>query len=206
YNIMSIKYGFYKTPVPNDREDKQEYHARFIANGRTEVERLSQLIEATTKFNASDIKGILVGFIFAMRMDLEAGFIIQLEGIGTFYPTLATQTIINEDGTTEQVVKVKSVGFRCNKKLRRAIQDVPLERVKHVKAARVKPHERENKILAYLKEHVSISIKEVMRLNHYCRERARKDINKLLEEKKIIKIGGGNQVLYILPYPETPDR
>ncbi|MCD8043655.1 MAG: hypothetical protein LUH10_11390 [Tannerellaceae bacterium] len=95
---MGVKYGIYKTPVPAGREDKQEVHARFIPTARTGMERLCELVSARTAYSGSEVKGILDAFVYVFKLDLEAGFIIELEGLGTFYPAIVSKMEADEKG------------------------------------------------------------------------------------------------------------
>jgi len=199
---MAIKYGLYKTPVPGDREEKQAYHARFISTSRTTLERLSQLVSSQTNLSESEVAGVLLAFVSVFKLEMKAGITVELEGIGTFFPALTSHMEINEMGEEELTVKVKTVGFRCAKSLRKEIRDIPLQRDpdKHLYMHRMPVEERKAQILSLLEEDISFTTHDVRKLNHCSKIQALADIKELLEEKKIISTGKGKNVLYLRPY------
>lgn len=45
---MSLKFGWYKTPVPGDREDKQVPHARIISQGTLDTKYMCKMISMSS--------------------------------------------------------------------------------------------------------------------------------------------------------------
>ncbi len=200
---MSIKYGLYKTPVPGDREDKGEYHARFLASGRTTFDRLSELIAARTTLSDSEVKGMLKAFVYVFQLDMKVGMRIELEGIGTFYPVLASRMEENEKGEQKLKVEVKTVGFRCAKSLKNKLRYASVSKKKSLKIVRIPPEQRKSNILEYLQRNISITTKEAQDLNHCSKPLALADIHALMEEGKILSVGAKRNTLYIRPYGKS---
>ncbi|MCD7932518.1 MAG: DeoR family transcriptional regulator [Tannerellaceae bacterium] len=99
-------------------------------------------------------------------------------------------------------MKVKTVKFRCARSLKQAIQLSPVIRDedKVYKENRLPSGERKNRIVKYLKKHVSITTKETKLLNECTKETALKDLKELMEENKILSVGNGRSSLYIRAY------
>ncbi|MCD8179022.1 MAG: HU family DNA-binding protein [Tannerellaceae bacterium] len=167
------------------------------------MERLCELVSARTAYSGSEVKGILDAFVYVFKVDLEAGFIIELEGLGTFYPAIVSKMEADEKGEKKLKVKVKTVKYRCSRSLRRKVELFPLIRVEERDCRKKRvftPLQRKNRILAYVKKHVSITTRIARALNDSTKKQALEDIKALIDEKKILSIGSGKSTLYIKPY------
>lgn len=67
---MSLKFGWYKTPVPGDREDKKIPHARIISQGTLDTKYMCKMISMSSTISSADVKGVLEALNFWMGFHL----------------------------------------------------------------------------------------------------------------------------------------
>lgn len=197
---MSIKIGWYRTPVPGGRKDKGLQHARVIPQGTVDMEKMCKLISSSSSFSSADVKGILEALNFWMGVELSEGQIIHLEGLGHFTPTLKSTMVTNDDGTEKVVAQVDSVSFRCATSLKKQVREAGLETKKKDKKEMPAESTRKKNILAYVSKNMSISSTVCMETNHCSRYVALKDLRELVESEKLIETGSGRTTVYIRPY------
>lgn len=124
---MSIKFGWYKTPVPGDREDKQVPHARIISQGTLDTKYMCKMISMSSTISSADVKGVLEALNFWMGFYLSEGNSIELDGLGYFTPTLKSKITTDENGKNKVEAEVDSVSFRCATSLKEQVREAGLE-------------------------------------------------------------------------------
>lgn len=100
---MSLKFGWYKTPVPGDREDKKIPHARIISQGTLDTKYMCKMISMSSTISSADVKGVLEALNFWMGFHLAEGNSIELDGLGYFTPTLKSRTVTDENGKAKVI-------------------------------------------------------------------------------------------------------
>lgn len=197
---MSIKFGWYKTPVPGDREDKLVPHARIISQGTLDTKYMCKMISTSSTISSADVKGVLEALNFWMGFFLSEGNSIELDGLGYFTPTLKSRIETDENGKNKVIAEADSVSFRCATSLKDQIREAGLELVKKQDNKKVSPEQRAANILAYVKKQMSINCTSCMKINHCTRYIALNDLKKLIDNNQLIQIGNGKQIMYIRPY------
>lgn len=197
---MSIKFGWYKTPVPGDREDKQVPHARIISQGTLDTKYMCKMISTSSTISSADVKGVLEALNFWMGFFLSEGNSIELDGLGYFTPTLKSRIETDENGKNKVIAEADSVSFRCATSLKDQIREAGLEPVKKQDNKKVSPEQRATNILAHVKKQISINCTCCMKINSCTRYIALNDLKKLIENGQLIQIGEGKQTAYIRPY------
>lgn len=197
---MSIKFGWYKTPVPGDREDKQVPHARIISQGTLDTKYMCKMISMSSTISSADVKGVLEALNFWMGFYLSEGNSIELDGLGYFTPTLKSQIQTDENGKNKVIVEADSVSFRCATSLKEQVREAGLELVKKTGSNKPTQEQRLQNILTQVKEQMSINSTTCMQINRCSRFMALNDLKLLLGSNKLIQIGRGKQIMYILPY------
>ena len=127
---MSLKFGWYKTPVPGDREDKKIPHARIISQGTLDTKYMCKMISMSSTISSADVKGVLEALNFWMGFHLAEGNSIELDGLGYFTPTLKSRTVTDENGKTKVIAEADTVSFRCATSLKEQVREAGLEQVK----------------------------------------------------------------------------
>lgn len=194
---MSIKFGWYKTPVPGDREDKQVPHARVISQGTLNTKYMCKMISMSSTISSADVKGVLEALNFWMGFYLAEGNSIELDGLGYFTPTLKSQAVTDDNGKNKVTAEADSVSFRCATSLKSQIREAGLELVKKVKTEKLTQEQRLENIMTEVKENKCINRSTCMKLNRCSQFMALNDLKLLINSNKLTQIGGGKQTMYI---------
>lgn len=202
---MSLKYSWYATPAPKDRDNrKTDTHARVKSQGTKDTEFLCNLISESSSFSSADVKGILEALASWMAFYLGEGNSIELEGLGHFSPTLKTSEYTDENGQLQRGVQIDTISYRCAPSLKKAIRKARLEEVKREILPPLSSAQRKENIEAYVRKNISINCKTCMDMNRCTRYAALQDLKELVDEQRLIQAGKGKQRMYLLPYPDLP--
>ena len=173
---MSLKFGWYKTPVPGDREDKEIPHARIISQGTLDTKYMCKMISMSSTISSADVKGVLEALNYWMGFHLAEGNSIELDGLGYFTPTLKSRTVTDENDKPKVIAEADTVSFRCATSLKEQVREAGLKEVNKNKC---------------------INCSTCVQINHYSRFMALKDLKQLIDSNKLVQIGGGKQTMYI---------
>ncbi|MCL3853718.1 HU family DNA-binding protein [Parabacteroides sp. GYB001] len=194
---MSLKFGWYKTPVPGDREDKQVPHARIISQGTLDTKYMCKMISMSSTISSADVKGVLEALNFWMGFCLSEGNSIELDGLGYFTPTLKSKITTDENGKNKVQAEIDSVSFRCATSLKEQVREAGLELVKKTNTEKLPQEQRLENIMAEVEKNKCINRSACMKLNHCSQFMALNDLKQLINSNKLIQIGGGKQTMYI---------
>ena len=195
---MSLKYGMYRNPKSTCKEGKQPLHPRVIVQQTISTSSLAQMIGQTTTMSSADTKGVLEALSEWMAFFLENGNNVRLDGIGTFSLSLQSRPVMDEKDITSVSVCLKNVNFRCSKELKERMRGITIERETNAGSKEIMPvEERKKRIVDYLSTYQSLTRTDCMRLNKCKKDLAIKDLNELIAEKKILRLGNGRTVLYV---------
>ena len=191
---MSLKFGWYKTPVPGDREDKKIPHARIISQGTLDTKYMCKM---SSTISSADVKGVLEALNFWMGFHLAEGNSIELDGLGYFTPTLKSRTVTDENGKTKVIEEADTVSFRCATSLKEQIRKAGLEQVKKAKTEKLTQEQRLENIMKEVNKNRCINTGTCVQINHYSRFMALNDLKLLIDSNKLVQIGRGKQTMYI---------
>lgn len=194
---MSLKFGWYKTPVPGNREDKKLPHARIISQGTLDTKYMCKMISMSSTISSADVKGVLEALNFWMGFCLSEGNSIELDGLGYFTPTLKSKIATDENGKNKVLAEVDSVSFRCATSLKEQVREAGLELVKKTNTEKFPQEQRLEKIMAEVEKNKCINRSTCMKLNHCSQFMALNDLKQLINSNKLIQIGGSKQTMYI---------
>ena len=194
---MSLKFGWYKTPVPGDREDKQVPHARIISQGTLATKYMCKMISMSSTISSADVKGVLEALNFWMGFCLSEGNSIELDGLGYFTPTLKSKITTDENGKNKVQAEIDSVSFRCATSLKEQVREAGLELVKKTNTEKLPQEQRLKNIMTEVEENKCINRSTCMKLNRCNQFIALNDLKQLINSNKLIQIGGGKQTMYI---------
>lgn len=194
---MSLKFGWYKTPVPTDREDKEIPHARIISQGTLDTKYMCKMISMSSTISSADVKGVLEALNFWMGFHLAEGNSIELDGLGYFTHTLKSRTVTDENGKNKVVAEADTVSFRCATSLKEQVREAGLELVKKTKTEKLTQEQRWENIMKEVTENKCINRSTCMRINQCSRFMALNDLKQLMDCNRLVQIGNGKQTMYI---------
>ena len=107
--------------VNNNR--KSDYYGQQVARvkllGNIDTDKVAEIIQRNASVKRSDVKAVLAELAEVITDQLEAGFAVKLDGIGSFLPRMRAkyQEVTDEEPyDTEENVKSVGVLFRAERK------------------------------------------------------------------------------------------
>ncbi|MDL2265400.1 HU family DNA-binding protein [Parabacteroides sp. OttesenSCG-928-G07] len=196
---MSVKYDLFESPTPKGEVEKRALHARIVSGRTIRMDRICTEISAFTSFSSADIKGLLQAFSDQIVSHLKYGDEIELEGLGHFSATLYCPKTTSEAAIQANDIHFKTVKFRCSKKIKKALRPMKFERLpKEDRMLSLPDKQRKENILHFLKTQPVITSSYCMAINQCSRYLALKDIQDLLKEQRLEKLGFGKNIMYRL--------
>ena len=111
----------YVLQVNNNR--KSDYYGQQVARvkllGNIETDKVAEIIQRNASVKRSDVKAVLAELAEVITDQIEAGFSVKLDGIGSFSPRMkAKYQTVTEQEPYDVDENVKSVGvlFRAERK------------------------------------------------------------------------------------------
>jgi len=204
---MSANYELFENPNPRNDGKKQPLHARVIPVRTVRLERICEEISNYSSFSSGDIRGILQLLSDQIVMHLKNGENLELEGIGNFSVSVTSPKEMERKKINASRIRFKTVKFKCCKSIRKRLhamtfKPLPIE-YRHSHYTDTK---RRNNILSYLEEKKIMQSSHCMEINHCSRYMALKDLEELIKEGKIVKLGKYKTVMYRLPETPQPDK
>jgi predicted histone-like DNA-binding protein len=199
---MSVRFSLFDTPNPTGDKEKQLRHARLLASGTKTTANLCDAIAESCSLSAIEVRRVLDSLADHVALYLEDGHPVEVEGIGFFSVSLRSIGRSDEEGKKHLYVTINGVNYRCAVPLKKRLKKVKLEHVKREKRASYSREERKGRILSYVRENLNITGTKSMELNQCAKNRTISDLNELIAEGKLLRIGGGRNVMYILPYQQ----
>jgi len=194
---MSIKYHLFENPPREKNKPSPTLHARPVIKGALKTEELCELLSGKSTFSPGDVEGLLRALSDTLITELSRSHNVYLEGIGTFSVSLSCKPVENRNEIRSASVQVRNIVFRADTQLKKGVRAASLQRAPRPEQKKWDDPARKQRILSYLDQQHSITITEVMRLNHCNHSKAKKDLETLLANGEIRVIGGGRKKLYI---------
>jgi len=196
---MSAHYKIQESPQPASNEKPRPAHARFVPKSTVRIDQLCEEISDMSTFTAGDVKGIIQALSDRIIFHLEYGEDLDIEGLGHFTVSLGCDQPLNGGRHTAVHVHFKTVKFRCNKKMKDKLQSMYFEPVpKADRYSDLSPEKRQQNILNYLSRKEVIQSSVCMALNNCSRYMALQDLDALMKEGKIVRIGNKKSAMYRL--------
>lgn len=196
---MAIHFEWYENPVPSDRPDEKNVHARITLNGRVGTDYIRYKIQQRCSLTETDVSAVLDALSHIMGEELADGKQIHLDGIGYFHPTLkCTEAVTRETKRKNTKVKLKSIKFRADQTLKNEVGNVKLVNIKHNgHSNKLSDEEIDIKLKAYFAEHQLMTRTDFQRVCGFMKSKAMAHIRRLKEEGKIRNIGIPTQPVYV---------
>lgn len=196
---MPAHYSLFKNPAGKDNDRETTLHARLVNQRMIDTETLISLISEATSFTSADVKGVLEVLKKQLAFHLKLGSIVEIEGIGTFSVSVKCPPLTEEKAIKPKLVEFNKVVFRCSKELRNSLKQMKVERADEKSRINgLTSEERKANILNYLERNATLSSSSCCGLNSCSKYMALKDLNELLEEGRITRLGARSNAQYAL--------
>ena len=195
---MAAHYDLFKSPNPRPGEE-DKLHARFVNRYIIRPDRLAKEISDICSFSSADVKGMLDALRSRLAFHLEYGGIVELEDIGFFSASLKCPAATTSRQIRAPQVVFNKVNFRCAKRLKEDLRSMEVEpNPDRHKKKELTEEERRQNILDYLSSYPTVSTSECRGMNACSQYLALKDLNTLMKENKIFRVGSKNNAQYTL--------
>lgn len=193
---MSILYDLFSNP-PQDGEKKPTLHARAINIQTIDTDELAYIISDMSTFSSADIKGAIKAIGERMVACLSNSQSVYLDGIGTFSVTLQSKPVENRKDIRSASIAFKNVEFRAAPELKDKLRIAKIERREGGNDKKFFNDDiRQKRILWYIKNHGTINQTVAANLNQCTRQKAKKDLEQLIEDNQIQKSWCGRRAFY----------
>lgn len=126
---MSIKYHVIPRKNPQEPEAPEKFYAASVADGKTDFERLAQLISYQSTVTEADCMAVLVSLEHNIMEELAQGRIVALGRIGSFQVSISSEGKDEEaEVTVHQIVKNRIL-FRPAKRLRQMLTNLSYQKI-----------------------------------------------------------------------------
>lgn len=126
---MSIQYKLYKKPEPGVAGGgKKKWYANAFLNQEVSIDDLVAKIEKFSAFSEADIRGVLIAMENVVKEEVCNGNIVRLDVLGSFYPSISSEGVENEEDFTAANVKNIKIIYRPGKRITKALSLVNLKK------------------------------------------------------------------------------
>ncbi|WP_379967157.1 HU family DNA-binding protein [Epilithonimonas sp. UC225_85] len=122
---MSIHYKLYQKPQPGVAGGGvKKWYANAVLDEELTLDDLVKKIEKFSSFSEPDIRGIIVSLENVIKEEITNGKIIRLDVLGSFYPSLSTEGVDNEEDFTAANIKSVKTIYRPGKRILEALKGI----------------------------------------------------------------------------------
>lgn len=159
---MPVKYDFFLTPQPKEKQQKVRYHARTVVDMTLSNKEIATEIAKRCTINKAEAMAVMDEMSEIFRQKLSEGHAIKLEGIGTFHISAKSPAVRSKKEVRAESIKCGGVVYRAEKKLLRHLSYTKFQKVVYSKTSLdVSEIELEGILTEYFKDHTYITTKEL---------------------------------------------
>ncbi|MBR4844833.1 MAG: HU family DNA-binding protein, partial [Bacteroidaceae bacterium] len=118
---MPVKYDFFLTPQPKEKQQKVRYHARTVVESTLGNKDIATEISKRCTINRAEAMAVMDEMAEIFRQKLMEGHAIKLEGIGTFHISAQSPSVRSKKEVRAESIKCGGVTYRAEKKLLRQL-------------------------------------------------------------------------------------
>ena len=130
---MAILYDWYENPGTNEEAPEERgLHPRPLLNGKVTMRQLYNRVHARSSLTVGDVMNAIDCLTQICGEELRDGHEVHIEGLGYFAPTLeATQKVTRSTPNKHLKLRLKSISFRPDVRLKQAMTGVSAIRSKY---------------------------------------------------------------------------
>lgn len=179
---MAVKYDFFLTPQPKDKQQKVRYHARTVVDRTLANKDIATEISKRCTIRKAEAMAVMDEMSEIFLQKLAEGHAIKLEGIGTFRISAKSPAVRSKNEVRAESIKFGGVVFRPERKLLRLLSGTKFKKVTYSKTSvDISNIELDGILTEYFKDHTYITTKELQYLcglsNHTALRRLKERVN-----------------------------
>lgn len=196
---MAIIYDWYENPGESDDSEEKGLHPRIFLNGKVDTEKLCHMIHGRSSLSVGDVKSTVTMLAQICSEELREGREIHIEGLGYFAPILqSTQKVIRNTPNKSSKIKLKTIGFRPDARLKGELVGTKVSRSKYGRHSEpLTEVEVDMRLKEYFVDHDVMLRYDFQEACCMTRTTANRHLRRLLEEGKLRNIGKRMQPIYV---------
>lgn len=195
---MAIVYDWYENPNAEGDSEERGLHPRPLLNGKVSMKQLYARVHARSSLTVGDVMNAIDCLTQICGEELHDGHEVHIEGLGYFVPTLeATQKVTRSTPNKHLKIRLKSISFRPDIKLKQAMTGISAIRSKYTRHSRqLSVVEVDMKLKEYFAEHDVLIRSDFQELCGMARTTANVHLKRLQQEGKLKNVGKPTQPIY----------
>lgn len=187
---MAVKYDFFLTPQPKEKQQKVRYHARTVVDQTFSNKDIAIEISKRCTINKAEAMAVMDEMADIFLQKLSEGHAIKLEGIGTFHISAKSPSVQTKKEIRAESIQCGGVVYRAEKKLLRKLSTTKFQKVAHSKTSLdVSDIELDNILINHFKNHPYITTKELQDLSGLSNHTALRRLKERVEAGKMTHPG-----------------
>ena len=198
---MPVKYDFFLTPQPKEKQQKVRYHARTVVESTWTNKDIATEISKRCTINKAEAMAVMDEMAEIFLQKLGEGHAIKLEGIGTFRISAKSPSVRAKNEVRAESIKFGGVVFRAEKKLLRRLGNTKFQKVMYSQTSlEVSDIELDGLLTMHFKDHPYITTKELQLLSGLSNHTALRRLKQRVQEGRMTHPGHRYSAFYF-PVP-----
>lgn len=118
-----IRYIIEKKALPSDRT-KAKYYPKIVRGETLDTEQVAALLQERTTLDNSEVYGFLTALSKAVRSYVVNSYVVEVEGLGIFTPTLKAESVDSEEELKASTITKKGVNYRPTSKMKNSYKAI----------------------------------------------------------------------------------
>lgn len=187
---MAVKYDFFLTPQPKEKQQKVKYHARTVVDKTFTNKDIATEISKRCTINKAEAMAVMDEMADIFLQKLSEGHAIKLEGIGTFHISAKSPSVRTKKEIRAESIQCGGVVYRAEKKLLRKLSTTKFQKVAYSKTSLDVSHIELDSILTnHFRNHPYITTKELQDLSGLSNHTALRRLKERVEAGKMTHPG-----------------
>ena len=198
---MPVKYDFFLTPQPKEKQQKVRYHARTVVDSTWNNKDIALEISKRCTIRKAEAEAVMQEMSEIFLQKLAEGHAIKLEGIGTFRISAKSPSVRTKKEVRAESIKFGGVVFRPEKKLLRQLSGTKFQKVMYSQTSlEVSDIELDGILTEHFKAHAYITTKELQYISGLSNHTALRRLKQRVEEGRMTHPGHRFSAFYF-PVP-----
>ena len=187
---MAVKYDFFLTPQPKEKQQKVRYHARTVVDRTFSNKDIATEISKRCTINKAEAMAVMDEMADIFLQKLSEGHAIKLEGIGTFHISAKSPSVRTKKEIRAESIQCGGIVYRAEKKLLRKLSATKFQKVAYSKTSLdVSDIDLDNILMNHFKDHPYITTKELQDLSRLSNHTALRRLKERVEAGKMTHPG-----------------
>ena len=187
---MAVKYDFFLTPQPKEKQEKVRYHARTVVDRTFSNKDIATEISKRCTINKAEAMAVMDEMADIFLQKLSEGHAIKLEGIGTFHISAKSPSVRTKKEIRAESIQCGGIVYRAEKKLLRKLSATKFQKVAYSKTSLdVSDIDLDNILMNHFKNHPYITTKELQDLSGLSNHTALRRLKERVEAGKMTHPG-----------------